>query len=202
MVMPSPGAAACGPGRRECCLLLAGCLLAACAAGAGPDAQNQGRRALEAADEPVRMILVGNPFDMDQARLSALVGNELAAGVTGMSTAFTTSPGRAAAPEPHLVVVLNPVDEPSPDALCVAPETIATATADEQLRVLGAFCRGDAVLNVARTEAAVSGPTDHRFRRLLWRTSSALFPDDYAETYGFGILPRWIDLGVGGSMGR
>jgi hypothetical protein len=185
----------------RCAVLLAG-LLAGCSSGEPPDAQNDARRALAAAERPVLMALVGNPFEMDQARLSALVSNELARGVTGMSTAFTTSAERAAAPEPHLVVVLNPAHEPPPAALCLTPETIPTGPAGEQFQILAAFCRGDQVLNTARTEAAVGGPTDQRFRRLLWRTSSALFPDDYAETYGFGILPRWLDFGVGGSFGR
>jgi hypothetical protein len=182
-------------------MLLAG-LLASCAPGSGPDATDDARRALAAADEPVLMTLVGNPFDMDEARLRALVSSELARGVAGMSTAFTGSAERAAAPEPHLVVVLNPVSEPVPGVLCSAPETISTAPAEQQVQILAAFCRGDQALNITRTEAVVSGPTDQRFRRLLWRTSSGLFPDDYAETYGFGILPRWLDLGVGGSFGR
>lgn len=182
--------------------VLLGGLLAGCSSGTGPDATNDARRALAAADQPVLMTLVGNPFEMDQARLSALVSNELARGVTGMSTAFTTSGARAAATEPHLVVVLNPANEPPLAALCLTPESIPTGPADEQVQILAAFCRGDQVLNTARTEAAVGGPTDQSFRRLLWRTSSALFPDDYAETYGFGILPRWLDIGVGGSFGR
>jgi hypothetical protein len=182
-------------------VLLAG-LLAGCATGTGPDASNDARRALAAADKPVLMTLVGNPFEMDEARLSALVSSELARGITGMSAAFTSSAERAAAPEPHLAVVLNPVSEPARPALCLAPETIPTAPAAQQLQILAAFCRGDQVLNAARTAAVVSGPTDQRFRRLLWRTSTALFPDDYAETYGFGILPRWLDFGGGGSFGR
>lgn len=202
MVMPSLRAAASNPWARSCFVLLVGLPLLGCASGTAPDAQNQARHALAAAAEPVRMILVGNPFDMDQARLNALISNELAAGVTGMSAGFTTSSERAPAPEPHLVVVLNPVSEPPPATLCVAPETIPTAPATEQVRILSAFCRGDQLLNAAHTEAVVGGPTDQRFRRLLWRTSSALFPDDYAETYGFGILPRWVDFGFGGSVGR
>ena len=185
----------------RCTVLLAG-LLAGCAPGTGPDARNDARRVLAAAEEPVLMALVGNPFDMDQARLSVLVGSELARGVTGMRTAFTSSAERAAAPEPHLVVVLNPVNEPVPAALCLTPETVRTGPADEQVHILAAFCRGEQVLNAARTEAVVGGPTDQSFRRLLWRTSSALFPDDYAETYGFGFLPRWLDFGVGDSFGR
>ena len=139
-------------------MLFAG-LLVGCASGTGPDAGTTpgGRWPPR---KPVLMTLVGNPFDMDQARLSALVSNELARGVTGMRTAFTTSAERAAAPEPHLVVVLNPMNEPVPEALCLTPETVRTGPAGEQVHVLAAFCRGDQVLNAARTEAVVGGPTD------------------------------------------
>ena len=138
----------------RCAVLLAG-VVAGCAPGTGPDATNDARRALAAADEPVLMTLVGNPFEMDEARLSALVSSELARGVAGMSTAFTSSAERAAAPEPHLVVVLNPVTEPLPAVLCGAPATVSTAPADQQVHVLAAFCRGDQALNTTRTEAVV-----------------------------------------------
>ena len=72
-------------------MLLAG-LLAGCSSGTGADARSDARRVLAAAEEPVLMALVGNPFDMDQARLSVLVSSELAHGVTGMRTAFTAQP--------------------------------------------------------------------------------------------------------------
>lgn len=194
-------AAALKPRARRCAILLFG-LLACCTSGEPPNGANEARRALVAAPKPVRMVLVGNPFEMDQARQNALVTSEMALGITGMSAEFTTSAERAAAPEPHVVVVLNPVSEPTPDVLCGAPEGIRTAPASGQLQVLAAFCRGDQLINATRTEGTVRGPTDHSFRRLLWRTASSLFPDDYAETYGFGILPRWLDFGVGGSVGR
>ena len=62
------------------------------------------------------------------------------------------------------------------------------------------FCQGDRRwTRCARRRRR--RPTDRRFQRLLWRTADALFPDDYASTYGFGILPRWLNLGVGGSVG-
>jgi hypothetical protein len=201
MEAPSARVVGSNPRPPRSSVLLAG-LVVGCASGTGPDAQNDPRRALAAAQEPVLMTLVGNPFEIDQARLSGVVSNELARGVTGMRTAFTSSAERAAAPEPHLVVVLNPMNEPVPAALCGTPETVRTGPADEQVHILAAFCRGDQVLSATRTEAVVGGPTDQSFRRLLWRTSSALFPDNYAETYGFGFLPRWLDFGVGGSFGK
>jgi hypothetical protein len=184
---------------RWCVVLLGGALLFGCAR--GTELQNPARRALAAAAEPVLVSVFGNPFAMDQARLNALVSSELAAGVTGMSAQFTTSPERAAAPDPRVIVVLNPLRDPAPEALCVAPEGIATGPATQEVRIVAAFCQGDQVLGVTRTEDAVSGPTDQRFRRLLWRTARTLFPDDYEQTYGFGILPRWLDFGFGGSIG-
>lgn len=190
------------PRRRWSLVILVGLLLFGCGRGADVDARNQARRALEAAKEPVLLTQVGNPFEMDQARLNSLISNEMAAGVSGMSTRFTTSPGAAAAPEPHLVVILDPLSEPAPNTLCAAPESVATGAASEQLRIVAAFCEGDQVLGATRAEGAVSGPTDQRFRRLLWRTANQVFPDDYEETYGFGILPRSIDFGLGGMFGK
>ena len=68
--------------------------------------------------------------------------------------------------------------------------------------MLAAFCDGADAIGSVETQDAVSGPTDSRFQRLLWRTASALFPDDYAETYGFGLLPNSFDFGFGGGESR
>jgi hypothetical protein len=193
-------AASCQPAR-WCVVLLGGALLFGCARAADTAVRNPARQALAAAAEPVLMTVVGNPFAMDETRLDALVSTELAAGISGMSTQFTPSPERAAAPDPRVVVVLNPLRDVAPETLCVAPDTIPTAPATDRLRIVAAFCQGDQVLGLARTEDAVAGPTDQRFRRLLWRTATTLFPDDYEQTYGFGILPRWLDFGLRGSIG-
>lgn len=186
---------------RAAVLLLCAVALLGCGRGADPSAQDQARRALRAAPRPVLMTLEGNPFDMDQARLNGLISSEMAAGVRGMRAEFTTSPGQAPASEPHLVVILNPHAEPAPAAVCAAPDAIPTAPASEPLRIVAVFCQGDQVLGATRTEDTVGGPTDQRFRRLLWRTASQVFPDDYEETYGFGILPRSVDFGLGGIFG-
>jgi hypothetical protein len=181
-------------------VLLSGALLAGCSWG-DPGTRISARRVLADAKQPVLMTVVGNPFAIDQARLNALASAELSAGVTGMRTQFTISPERAAAPEPRVVMVFNPLSDPDPETLCPAPDGTATGPGTTPVRIVAAFCRDNQVLGVTRTESAVSGPTDQRFRRLLWRTASTLFPDDYEETYGFGILPRWLDFGVGGGIG-
>jgi hypothetical protein len=194
-----PAARRCG---RWWAVLLGGPLLFGCARDAETEVRNPARRALSAAEQPVLVTAVGNPFAMDQARLNALISTELAAGIRGMNAQFTASPERAAAPDPRVVVVLNPLRDPAPQTLCGAGDTIATEPASGRLRVVAAFCRGDQAIQTARTEEDVAGPTDQRFRRLLWRTATTLFPDDYEQTYGFGILPRWLDLGIQGSFGK
>ncbi len=180
-------------------VLLAGCAQEAPRTGApGEDA----RRALveHHGEGPIRAVVRGNPFGMDETRLDGLVSQAMAAGVAGLKVSFTTYPDQTA-PEPHLVVILNPAREPPAAAACGAPETVATTPAAETLNVFALFCQGDQPLNAVHQEARVAGPTDRSFQRLLWRTSADLFPDDYANTYGFGILPRWLNFGIGGSAG-
>jgi hypothetical protein len=181
-------------------LLLLGCAQEPARTGApGEDA----RRALAESRSAgaIRTIVWGNPFGMDEARRDALVTAAMAEGVSGLKVRFTPYPDQAAAPEPHLVVVLNPADDLAAAGICRAPETLRTLPADETLRVLAVFCQDDQVLETVREEDRVAGPTDRNFQRLLWRTSAALFPDDYWDNNGFGFLPRGIDLGVGGSFG-
>ena len=193
------------PGRSLPSILTAGLLLAGCAQGepgtGTPGAEARRLLAEQREAGPVRTVVRGNPFGMDEARRDALVSEAMADGVSGLTVRFTTYPGEAAAPEPHLAVVLDPVEPAPADLACRAPDSVPTTAAGETLTVLAAFCQGDRVLHAVREEDRVAGPTDRRFQRLLWRTAGALFPDDYAESYGFGILPRWLNLGIGGSIG-
>jgi hypothetical protein len=179
-------------------LLLAGC-------GSGPTVTTDTgvgntRQALTERSEqgPVPAVVIGNPFGMDEARLDSMVTDAMAAGISGLGVDFTTDPSSAAAAEPRLVVVLNPAADPTGSAACRNPSPIRTLPAGDELRVLAAFCDGADPIGSVDTQDAVSGPTDRRFQRLLWRTASALFPDDYAETYGFGLLPNSFDFGFGG----
>jgi hypothetical protein len=155
-------------------------------------------RAERAEQGPVLAVVIGNPFGMDEARLDSMVTDAMAAGISGLSVDFTTDPSQAAAAEPRVVVVLNPAGDPPGSAICRTPSPVQTLPAGDELRVLAAFCDGANAIGSVETQDTVSGPTDRRFQRLLWRTSAALFPDDYAETYGFGLLPNSFDFGFGG----
>ncbi|MGH6942692.1 MAG: hypothetical protein ACREH6_00535 [Geminicoccaceae bacterium] len=187
--------------------LLAGILLIGCAARPNVDATSEGdalgaRRALQARTSkgPVFAVIEGNPFNMLETQRDALVTEAMAAGVSGMGVRFTSVPAGAAARDPHLVVVLDPAGDPSGGKLCQAPGEVPTGPRDETLHLAAAFCQGGQALRVVSAEDTVAGPADRRFKRLLWRTSDALFPDDYADTYGFDLIPG-IDLGIGGSFG-
>lgn len=148
---------------------------------------------------PVAAEVIGNPFGMDEARLDSMVTRAMSAGVTAVSADFTTDPSRAIAAEPRLVVLLNPAGDPTGSAACRSPSLVRTLPGGEDLRVFAAFCEGADPLGSVAAQDTVTGPTDGRFERLLWRTASALFPDDYEETYGFGLLPNSFDFGFGGS---
>lgn len=199
------------PTSRRCTALaglsLGALLLAGCAAPpqvvTDADGNNlNARRALEArrAEGPVIVKINGQPFGQSEAERDALVTQAMADGVRGLSVHFTTDPSAAASPEPHLVTVLNPLGSPPPEQVCARPESIPTTPAEERLGVVAAFCAGDQPLGTARAEDAVDGPGDRRFKRLLWRTAAALFPDDYVDSYGFNLLPG-IDFGIGGGFG-
>jgi hypothetical protein len=62
---------------------------------------------------------------------------------------------------------------------------------------MAAFCDGGRHVADATGEAAGSGPAEAR--RLVWRTTGRLFPDDYADTYGFNLFG--LRVGLSGAFG-
>ena len=179
-------------------ILLTGCGSAPSVTSDGGVGNTREKLVAQSEQGPVLAVVIGNPFGMDETRLDDTVTRAMAAGITGLSPDFTTDPSQAAATEPRLVVMLNPAGDPTGSAACRSPTLVRTLPGGEDLRVLAAFCDGADPVGSVASEDTVSGPTDSRFERLLWRTSSALFPDDYFETYGFGLLPNSFDFGLGG----
>ncbi len=162
----------------------------------------EARQVLEQALEagPVRAQIFGDPYGLDPARQERLVAGAFGDGVQGVEARFTADPGLFAESQPRLVVILNPaVDPPSREA-CRAPERIRTGPATEELTLLAAFCDGDRLINGARAEGDVAGPTDQRLKRMLWQTAGVLFPDNYRNEYGIDLIPG-LDIGIGGSFG-
>jgi hypothetical protein len=172
-----------------------------------PDVTAEGgsaaRKALaeHAAQGPVPAIVKGTALGLAPDARDALVTQAMAQGVSGLGVRFTTEADRAAVRDPHLVVVLNPTPAASPTLACRQPDAVATAASEGPPRVLAAFCQDGKVIGTARGETEAPVSDRREFERLLWRVAGELFPDDYAETYGFGILPHGIDLGIGGDFG-
>ena len=181
-------------------LLIAGCAPSVEVGPVGDSAA--ARKSLENAlvDGPVRAEVFGDPYGLDPARQDQLVTSAMAEGVVGVKARFSADPGRYVQDQPRLVVILNPVvNVPSTEA-CRAPERIRTGAATDDLVLLAAFCDGDQLINGARAEGAVAGPTDQRLKRMLWQTSGVLFPDNYRNEYGVNLIPG-LNVGFGGSFG-
>ena len=160
------------------------------------------RKSLEAvlANGPARAQIFGDPYGLDPARQERLVTSAFGEGVQGVKARFTADPGLFAAEEPRLVVILNPKSNPPSSAACQAPERIRTAPASDKLVLLAAFCDRDQLINGARAEADVAGPTDQQLKRMLWQTAGVLFPDNYRNEYGINLIPG-LNVGIGGSFG-
>lgn len=162
----------------------------------------EARKRLEQAlpDGPVRAQIFGDPYGLDPKRQDQLVAGAMGAGVQGVKARFSPDPGLYGADQPRLVVVLNPKIETPSAEVCRAPERIRTGPAAGELILLAAFCDGERLLNGARADGDVDGPTDQRLKRLLWQTAGVLFPDNYRNEYGIDLVPG-LNIGLGGSFG-
>jgi hypothetical protein len=201
-------AAAASPGKRLR-RIAAAMALAGATAACGPSIDlgpvgepGRAREALVKASAagPVAAEVYGNPFGLDEARRDALATSSIAEGIEGLQARFATDPAVAAAAQPRLVVLLNPIGDPPGDIVCSAPQQVRTGAATGELLAIAAFCdRGD-VINMVRGRDEVAGPTDHNLKRLFWRMADALFPDDYGDRFGVNLIPG-LNIGIGGSFG-
>jgi len=160
------------------------------------------RELLEAslASGPVRAQVFGDPYGLDPARQEQLVTAAFGEGIQGIKARFSADPGLYGAGQPRLVVILNPKSNPPTVEACRAPERIRTGPASEELSLLAAFCEDDRLVNSARAESEIAGPTDRRLKRMFWQTAGVVFPDNYRNEYGIDIIPG-LNVGFGGSFG-
>ena len=162
----------------------------------------EARKLLEANlnEGPVRAQVFGDPYGLDPARQEQLVTSAFGEGILGVEAHFSADPGLFIGPQPRLVVVLNPRSDPPVAEACRAPERIRTGPATEELTLIAAFCQEGEVINSARAEGDVAGPTDQQLKRMFWQTAGTLFPDNYGNEFGLNIIPG-LNIGFGGSFG-
>ncbi|MEM8949261.1 MAG: hypothetical protein AAGC99_08030 [Pseudomonadota bacterium] len=182
-------------------LALAGCSSPSVEVGPTGDAF-EARKQLEAAlpEGPVRLQIFGDPYGLDPKRQDRLIAAAMGDGVQGVKARFSPDPGLYSADQPRLVVILNPQIEAPSVETCRSPERIRTGPASEDLTILAAFCDGERLMNSARADGDVEGPTDQRLKRMLWQTAGVLFPDNYRNEYGINIIPG-LNIGIGGAFG-
>lgn len=179
--------------------LLAALGLAACAAqggielgGAASPRAARARLAEVAGAGPVPLAVNVLPATTDGALGAEQAAGAAADGVRGLRVRFSpTALGSA-----RLVLLFDPPAGIGPAAVCAADDLPAAAPRGG-VRLHAVFCDGpEPIADAAgesrdRSTAAVS--------RLIWRTAARLFPDDYADSYGFNLFG--LRVGLGASFG-
>jgi hypothetical protein len=122
-------------------------------------------------------IIVGNPFDIDQAALETRLVALLNESPTFLQpTNFTTTPGPSARPQYRAVFLFNR-QIVLPSVACRASARIPVAELGGTMRLTAVFCRHGGWLSSLTGELeGVSGIDDPRFRRLIRQMVPLLFP--------------------------
>lgn len=175
-------------------------LLAACAATPpiqlGPEADPRAARRLlaeAAAAGPVRLVdnLPPGAGVLPRPTIEA----EAARGVPNLAVRFAAPPtARGAA---RLLLLFDPPPDLPPIRACNAAALPAPAPDGARTRLQAVFCDGGTYL--ADASGTATGRDPDAMRRLVWRTTARLFPDDYPDTYGFDLFGNRV--GIGGSFG-
>lgn len=168
-------------------LLLAG--LAGCSTASvtlGPDSDPRVARELlttAARTGPVRLEVNTLPQASDGDLSVAEVANQAARGIQGANVSFDPSP--AASGSARLLLLFDPPADIAVRHTCVAATLPAPVPSDPtKLRAL--FCDGTTF--IADASATAGDDTVAQLRRLVWRTTGSLFPDDYEHTFGLRQL--------------
>jgi hypothetical protein len=168
---------------RIAALIAAGVLLAACA-GQSVIYNNSISSAYRPYDygygagrRDLTTIIVGNPFDLDQAELETRLVAMLNESPTFLQpTNFTTTPGPSARPQYRAVLLFNRAFVLATQ-ICRSPESVPVAELGATVRLTAVFCRHNGFLSQVTGELKnVAGIDDPRFRRLIRQMVPLLFP--------------------------
>lgn len=122
-------------------------------------------------------VIVGNPFDIDQAELDTRLTAMLNESPTFLQpTHFTTTPGPSARPDYHAVFLLNR-QSVLPGVACRAPDKVPAADLGTTTRLMAVFCQQGGYLSTVTGELQdVTGIDDPRFRQMIGQMVPLLFP--------------------------
>lgn len=160
--------------------------LAACAGGGvvltRPDMSptyNSSELGYAAESGELRVVVVGEPFDVDRAVFERAVTDAMAGRNWGPDVAFTTKPGPGAREAYRAVMIFNPQTSLIGERVCRTdpPEVTPGAGGGDELVLFGVFCRSDGFLTqIQGTVSGVTGPDDALFGELVGQATQALFP--------------------------
>ena len=146
-------------------------------------------------------VVLGNPFDIDQAEFETRLVAMLNDSPTFLQpTNFTTMPGPSARPQYRAVLLFNRAPA-LPNQICRNPEGVPVAELGATMRLTAVFCRHGGFLSKVTGELqGVSGIEDQRFRRLIRQMVPLLFPPidptrDDDETPFFITGVGWVWTG-------
>jgi hypothetical protein len=122
-------------------------------------------------------VVLGNPFDIDQAEFETRLMAMLNESPTFLQpTNFTTTPGPSARPQYRAVLLFNRAPA-LPNQICRNPEGVPVAELGDTMRLTAVFCRRGGFLSKVTGELQdVAGIDDPRLRRLLRQMVALLFP--------------------------
>lgn len=174
-------------------LLLAGCAGGTDLAGSPEPDRMAARRMLAraAAEGPVPLVVAGDAAPLTAAEIPGLA----ARGVRGPVPNFSATAADGAATRPRLVVWFRPPATAAGAEACAAGPAASTPAGPPGL--LAAWCDGSQAVALVTSEPGNAGRA--AAERAVWRATARLFPDDYAETYGFDLFG--LRVGLGGSVG-
>jgi hypothetical protein len=122
-------------------------------------------------------VIVGNPFEIDQAELNRRLVDMLNASPNFLQpTHFTTTPGPSARQQYRAVFLFNR-QIVLPGRACRAPEKVPAADLGATTRLVAVFCQRGGYLSTVTGELQnVAGIDDPRFRQLIGQMVPLLFP--------------------------
>lgn len=131
-----------------------------------------------AAGHDLKTDVLGNPFNVDQQLFGHTVASHLQGVNPGPEINFTTTPGPEARAPYFVRLVFNGPSASGGAALCAAAPAVAPAVSPTgNVRVLGAFCRGDQPMTyVAARSGSITDMNDPAFRALVRQVGVMLFP--------------------------
>jgi hypothetical protein len=122
-------------------------------------------------------VVLGNPFDLDQAQMDERLLAKFNARPTLLQpTHFTTTPGPSARPEFKAVLLFNRAIV-LPNVVCRAPDRVPVAELGPTMRLTATFCHYGGYLSTVTGELQnVADIDDPRFDRLIGQIVPLLFP--------------------------